>query len=95
MGLETIRGPAELSALCRSHGERVIFSLDLKGGVPLGDLDSWSSRDPWSIAAQAVDLGVRRLVILDLARVGEGRGTGTEPLCAPSRSAGPRPLVRA
>jgi phosphoribosylformimino-5-aminoimidazole carboxamide ribotide isomerase len=82
VGLETIRDPAELSALCRAHDKRVIFSLDLKGGVPLGDLGGWTSRDPWSIAGQAVGLGVRRLVVLDLARVGEGSGPGTEELCA-------------
>jgi phosphoribosylformimino-5-aminoimidazole carboxamide ribotide isomerase len=32
--------------------------------------------------AQAVALGVRRVLILDLARVGVGEGTGTEALCA-------------
>jgi phosphoribosylformimino-5-aminoimidazole carboxamide ribotide isomerase len=82
VGLETVRGPAELAAICQQYGEQVIFSLDLKGSVPLGNLDTWKGRDPWSIAVQAVGAGVRHFVILDLERVGESRGTGTEELCA-------------
>src|SRR5438445_13047765 len=34
-----------------------------------------------SIAFKAVQLGIRRLLVLDLARVGTGGGTGTEALC--------------
>src|SRR5208337_963476 len=48
---------------------------------PLGDLSAWNGPDAWSIATQAVAGGVRRLIVLDLARVGTGQGTGTEELC--------------
>ena len=34
-----------------------------------------------TIAEQAIALGVRRLLVLDLAHVGVGQGLGTEPLC--------------
>jgi phosphoribosylformimino-5-aminoimidazole carboxamide ribotide isomerase len=81
VGLETVPGPDALAEVCRDHGERVIFSLDLKAGVPLGDRAAWDHADAWSIAAWAVAIGVRRLIVLDLARVGEGGGTGTENLC--------------
>jgi phosphoribosylformimino-5-aminoimidazole carboxamide ribotide isomerase len=50
--------------------------------VPLGDLSAWEAPDGWSIAAQAVAAGVERVIVLDLARVGVGAGTGTEALCA-------------
>jgi phosphoribosylformimino-5-aminoimidazole carboxamide ribotide isomerase len=82
IGLETVRGPADLAAACAALGARVIFSLDLKGGEPLGDRSAWERSDARGIAGQAVALGVRRLLVLDLLRVGEGGGLGTEALCA-------------
>jgi phosphoribosylformimino-5-aminoimidazole carboxamide ribotide isomerase len=82
IGLETVRGPEELAGACRDLGERVVFSLDLKGGEPLGDTSAWQAREAEGIAAQAIGAGARRVLVLDLARVGEGRGTGTEALCA-------------
>ncbi|HKI34254.1 MAG TPA: HisA/HisF-related TIM barrel protein [Gemmataceae bacterium] len=80
IGLETVAGPGELARACGDLGSRVVFSLDLKGGEPLGNLSAWR-RDAQGIAAQAVAAGVRRLLVLDLLRVGEGSGFGTEKLC--------------
>lgn len=83
LGLETIAGPHVLSEACAALGSaRVVFSLDLKGGVPLGDLSAWNNTDALAIAAQAIERGVRRLLLLDLARVGSNQGIGTERLCA-------------
>src|SRR5262249_6489108 len=82
VGLETVAGPAELAAMARAFGERLVFSLDLRQGEPLGERAAWKGGDARSIAAQAVVLGVRRLLVLDLARVGLGGGTGTRELCA-------------
>jgi phosphoribosylformimino-5-aminoimidazole carboxamide ribotide isomerase len=81
VGLETVAGPAALAEACREFAGRVIFSLDLNGGVPLGDAAAWGGADAWAIATQALAAGVRRLIVLDLARVGQGGGTGTEDLC--------------
>jgi phosphoribosylformimino-5-aminoimidazole carboxamide ribotide isomerase len=81
-GLETLAGPNVLAELVGGLGDRLAFSLDLRGGVPLGKTDDWEGADAWSIAAQAVALGVRRLLVLDLARVGVNIGTGTDELCA-------------
>jgi phosphoribosylformimino-5-aminoimidazole carboxamide ribotide isomerase len=80
-GLETVAGPAVVTDLYREFGDRVVFSLDLKGGAPLGNVSAWDRADALSIAAQAMRAGVRRLVVLDLARVGAGGGIGTEELC--------------
>jgi phosphoribosylformimino-5-aminoimidazole carboxamide ribotide isomerase len=82
VGLETVAGPAELAAMTQSLGERLVFSLDLRDGEPLGNRIAWQGRDAWSIAEWAVRLGVRRLLVLDLARVGLGKGIGTRELCA-------------
>ncbi len=82
VGLETIAGPNELAELRRDLGnEQLVFSLDMKRGVPLGNRSAWAEKNAWSIAAQAIAIGVRRLVVLDLARVGMNAGTGTEELC--------------
>ena len=68
VGLETVNGPAVLEqTLQRSGAERIVFSLDLRGGDLLGDSSMWHGADPESIAAQAIGLGVRRLIVLDLA----------------------------
>lgn len=81
-GLETINRPELLTAICRTVGsERVIFSLDLKEGVPLGDTSGWGTTSPLDIAAKAIDCGVRRMIVLDLAAVGVESGPPTIPLC--------------
>jgi phosphoribosylformimino-5-aminoimidazole carboxamide ribotide isomerase len=82
VGLETVAGPAELAAIVAEQGERIVFSLDLRGAEPLGDRSAWNGADAGTIANWAIRLGVRRLLVLDLARVGSGGGTGTEELCA-------------
>jgi phosphoribosylformimino-5-aminoimidazole carboxamide ribotide isomerase len=81
-GLETLREPEVLTVLCREWGaDRILFSLDTKAGLPLHTSTAWAS-DVESIAAQAIAVGVRRVIVLDLARVGSAGGTGTEELCA-------------
>ena len=84
VGLESVAGPDELQRIVQRVGaERVVFSLDLKANLPLGRTDLWQTDDPWLMAEQAITtLGIRRLIVLDLARVGVGAGIGTEELCA-------------
>jgi phosphoribosylformimino-5-aminoimidazole carboxamide ribotide isomerase len=77
VGLETLAGPEVLAEL----RDDVVFSLDLRAGRPLGDVSRWRGPDAWSIASQAIELGVRRLLVLDLERVGVGTGAGTEEFC--------------
>jgi phosphoribosylformimino-5-aminoimidazole carboxamide ribotide isomerase len=82
LGLETLSGPSALACACRQFGDRIVFSLDLKAGEPLGDRTAWGNADPWSIAERAVATGLSRMIVLDLAHVGTGVGVGTEELCA-------------
>jgi phosphoribosylformimino-5-aminoimidazole carboxamide ribotide isomerase len=73
---ETLKSFAVLEAACRRLGpDRIVFSLDLltsrrrsEGGL-------------MTMAAKAVAAGVRCVIVLDLAKVGMGQGTGTESLC--------------
>jgi len=61
----------------RVAAKRLIFSLDLRNGQPLGD---WNITDPIVIAEIAVAAGIDRIILLDLARVGTNTGIGTEDL---------------
>ena len=87
-GLETIGGPGVLASLVERLGpDRVAFGLDLRVGRPLvPTAESWGTSDPRRIASMAVGLGVSRLIVLDLARVGMGGGVGTLALIAAIRS---------
>jgi phosphoribosylformimino-5-aminoimidazole carboxamide ribotide isomerase len=82
IGTETLASPQALSDALQQHGhDRVVFSLDLKQQQPLAIYQPWQSLSPLEIAKQAIALGVRRMIVLDLAQVGIGQGTGTEDLC--------------
>jgi phosphoribosylformimino-5-aminoimidazole carboxamide ribotide isomerase len=82
VGLESVEGPRALArTVARIGPERAILSVDLDDGTPrVAAAAAWPSGDPLEIAAEAVGLGVRHLILLDLTRVGTGRGTGTEDL---------------
>ena len=54
VGLETLAGPGELAAAVAGCGERVVLSLDLREGQPLGDLAGWGTAEPVAIAERAV-----------------------------------------
>ncbi len=88
-GLETVRGPRELREIVdRVGADRVIFSLDLFDGRPrMAAPTAWAADQPCELAREAIDQGVRHLLLLDLARVGTGVGPGTEGLMARIRKA--------
>ncbi len=88
IGLETA-GPAVLAKACRAFGERIVFSLDLLKGAPLGDAAAWQTLAPEKIVDKAIVMGVRKLIVLDLAQVGLSTGAGTEELCERLRAAHP------
>lgn len=78
VGLESLKSDVELRRIVDACSrERVIFSLDLKGGRPITSIDAWREASPDEIAQQIIEVGVRRLIVLDLADVGVGQGTGT------------------
>jgi phosphoribosylformimino-5-aminoimidazole carboxamide ribotide isomerase len=81
VGLESIASPALVGEIARQRSDRVIFSLDLRDSVLLGDVRPWDAREPIELAVWALAKGVRRLLVLDLACVGVDGGTGTEAIC--------------
>jgi phosphoribosylformimino-5-aminoimidazole carboxamide ribotide isomerase len=89
-GLETVAGPDVVECLAAELGDRLVFSLDLRQGAPL----AWGE-DAEAVARSAIARGARRVLVLDLARVGVGEGTGTEALCARLAAAYPEVEVSA
>jgi phosphoribosylformimino-5-aminoimidazole carboxamide ribotide isomerase len=82
IGLETIRGPDAMGAILdRVGSDRTVLSIDLfRGDTRLPEGAAWNANAPRELALQAIGLGVRRLLLLELSRVGTGQGTGTREL---------------
>lgn len=92
-GLESSPDPERLAeGFAAAGAERGVFSLDLKCGVPLSDSPSWKYTSPLRIAETAIEIGFRRLIVLDLASVGGGEGgrTNVLGLCRAIRSSHPQ-----
>jgi phosphoribosylformimino-5-aminoimidazole carboxamide ribotide isomerase len=75
VGLETLTSFAALREIAEAiTPDRVAFSLDLRDGRPVTREESLRGVPIDVIAAHAVDAGARAVLLLDLARVGSGRG---------------------
>lgn len=82
LALETNPAAVLLDELLDQFGhQRVIFSLDLKEGRPLGKLDDLQATDAESLAVSVINRGCSRLIVLDLAAVGTESGPVTIDLC--------------
>jgi phosphoribosylformimino-5-aminoimidazole carboxamide ribotide isomerase len=84
VGLETLTSLEALAAISQViGGPRVAFSVDLRDGVPItlagADHSRWSAA---AIARSAAEGGAGAIIVLDLARVGSGRGPDLELLTA-------------
>jgi phosphoribosylformimino-5-aminoimidazole carboxamide ribotide isomerase len=62
-------------------GVQVIVSVDLSAGRLVIADTSWAAVDVYAFVCGLLDLGVRRILILDIAAVGMGQGVPTLPLC--------------
>jgi phosphoribosylformimino-5-aminoimidazole carboxamide ribotide isomerase len=94
-GLESVQGPQALAEIVKKvGGGRIIFSLDLFEGHPrIAAPANWTTGDPRELARAAIECGVRRMLILDLARVGTSRGPGTNSLISQIRAGHPSVMV--
>jgi phosphoribosylformimino-5-aminoimidazole carboxamide ribotide isomerase len=78
IGLETLPSPVVLAQIVRMAGaDRIVFSLDLRGGEPICGSAGWGRPRAEQVADRAMDAGVTRVILLDLSRVGGRAGTGT------------------
>ncbi len=88
--LESCRATADLSQIFGVLGVRLgLFSLDLMDGVPKTQMPSWRDLSAEAIAQFVLEVGFRRLIVLDLADVGVHRGPRTLTLCRKLRAARP------
>lgn len=81
---ETLAGPAGLADLAATADpDTLIFGLDLRAGRPIvAPWAGWPSNDPLVLVGSAWEAGLRRFVVLDLARVGAGGGVSGLDLAA-------------
>ena len=85
VGLETLSSWMALKAICESAGrERIAFSLDLRAGRPVipGVFSGRLDEPVTTLAARAADAGAGAVIVIDLARVGAGRGLDVETIAA-------------
>lgn len=81
-GLESLHSQQQLVEMLDVVGcERLVFSLDLKQGKPLANEQTSFGGDPFEIAREAIAAGVERMIVLDLAGVGQHAGVTTLDLC--------------
>jgi HisA/HisF family protein len=80
--LESLNGPSELQACIQRYREHgVAFSLDLRDSRPIARSPAWPET-PQRVIAACSAISLKKLIVLDLQRVGVFSGTGTEELCA-------------
>ncbi len=90
VGLESLTDLRLLKRFIDEFGaERIVFSLDLQAGQPKLGEARWSDATPLGIARAVIDIGVTQMIVLDLASVGEQRGTSTLDLCLSIRQLAP------
>lgn len=83
IGLESSTGLEQVQDVVSCiGGQRIIFSLDLKNGLPLTGGPGWDRLDAVEIGGQVLQLGVDGLILLDLTEVGMGRGVTTDRLAS-------------
>lgn len=78
---ETVDDPKLIDrALATWGAERVMVSLDLRHGNLLTACHDWAAWPAVRLATALTQQGIRRLIILDTARCGQGQGCTTIPL---------------
>jgi phosphoribosylformimino-5-aminoimidazole carboxamide ribotide isomerase len=97
VGLETLPSFEVLDGIAEGlGGGRVAFSLDLRDGSPIlspSCIESAGSADSDQLAARAAHAGIGALIVIDLARVGMGRGIDLVRIGAIRRAAPDRDLI--
>lgn len=75
VGTETLRAVADLEGILRGLGEdRVTVSIDSVEGLVISRCGDLAGLRPWEAARMAESVGVGELIVLELSRVGSGRG---------------------
>jgi phosphoribosylformimino-5-aminoimidazole carboxamide ribotide isomerase len=90
VGLESLASEVELAAsIVMVSRHRLVFSLDLRSGVPITRANDWRDLAADTIAERVARLGIRRMIVLDVAQVGVDAGICTGALCRRLRASYP------
>ena len=88
IGLETLKSFSALGEIAEAIGpEHAGFSLDLRDGQPIAGDDAITQLPVDAIASAASQAGASTIIVLDLARVGSGRGVDLKQLEKVKRAA--------
>jgi phosphoribosylformimino-5-aminoimidazole carboxamide ribotide isomerase len=81
IGTETLRGLDFVNQAVKFFGEnRVVVSIDLKKGEVMSVSEDIRSMNAIRIAQTLEEIGVSQIILLDLDRVGTGRGANVKVL---------------
>ncbi len=81
VGLESLPAAAVLpDLLSEIDPQQIVFSLDLRHGIPLTQIPQWREASAETIADEVLARGLQKMIVLDLADVGVNQGFGTERL---------------
>lgn len=81
LGLETLPSIDRLVEVLDAVGpQRLVVSLDMLTGRIWTRVPQWRDSRPLDVAVELLRLGVQRLILLDVSRVGSGTGPGTVEL---------------
>ena len=95
VGLETLSSFDALASICAAvGGDHVVFSLDLRDGVPIA-INALRGETVGALVEQAAGAGVETVIALDLARVGTGSGIDLDLIASVRRVAPPHVTVLA
>lgn len=91
---ESINDLTQLQSLIRPFNPAsLIFSIDLKKRNLLVGDPHWDGKPPIEMARFVFELGLRQLIVLDLAAVGTGDGVPTLELCQQIKSLLPETTI--
>jgi phosphoribosylformimino-5-aminoimidazole carboxamide ribotide isomerase len=78
IGTETLSDIKFVGKAVAAFGsEKIIISLDLMGNHVLSKVELGSLADPVALLREFHDIGVSQIIVLDLTRVGSGKGVNT------------------
>jgi phosphoribosylformimino-5-aminoimidazole carboxamide ribotide isomerase len=71
---ETIESMEELARIFEHHGESLVGSLDLMNGQTMSACSEFADKSPKEMAIILEDVGVEKLIVLELSLVGSEKG---------------------
>lgn len=96
LGSETVPDVELLREIVQTYSaERIVFSIDLKGGHLMTGNPLWKDLAPTELALLIAETGIQQFVLLDLSAVGTGRGLSTLESCRELRRQLPQAHITA